>query len=75
MKNCFICKYDNIIKGNTNKMFEENGNITIIKNIPCLICANCGELYFETKILVSLEQMLENKENELEIFDYQKQVA
>ena len=56
-------------------MFEENENITIIKKIPCQICDNCGEIYFETKILIALEQILDNKKSELEIIDYQKQVA
>ena len=56
-------------------MYDENINIIIIKNIPCLVCENCGEIYFETNILVSSEKIVNDKKSKLEIIDYQKKVA
>ena len=70
MKKCFICKHDKITKGFTNKMFEDKGNIIIIKEIPCLICENCDEIYFESDIIKRLEQLLDQNVSELEIINY-----
>lgn len=75
MKKCFICNHDKITKGFTNKMFDGKGNILIIKEIPSLVCENCGEVYFKTDIMKKLEQLLDQNVCELEIINYQKKVA
>jgi len=51
-------------------MFESDGRIIIVKGIPALICANCGEIYFETSVMKKLESILSHSFGELEIISY-----
>lgn len=74
MKKCFVCGHDTINHSMTNKMIEENGHFVIVKDVPCLICANCGEIYFETEVMLKLESILKRNVSELEIINY-RQVA
>lgn len=70
MKKCFVCKHTQINPGRVNKMFESEGRIIIVKGIPALICANCGEIYFETSVMKKLESILSHSFGELEIISY-----
>lgn len=72
MKKCFVCGHNNINPGLTNKMLEEKEHIVIIKEIPCLICENCGEIYFETSVIQKLEKIVSVNASELEIINFQK---
>mgnify|MGYP001393671012 CR=1 FL=1 len=74
MKKCFVCGHDTINQSFTNKMIEEKGNFVIVKDVPCLICANCGEIYFDTEVMLKLENILNRNVSELEIINY-RQVA
>jgi len=67
MKKCFVCGHEKIYPGFANKMFEDNGHLIIIKEIPCLICENCGEIYFNTDTMLSLEKIINRCASELEI--------
>ena len=55
-------------------MLEDNGHFVIVKDVPCLVCANCGEIYFETDVILKLENILNRNVSELEIISY-RQVA
>ena len=72
MKKCFVCKHDVISPGKTTKLFENEGRLVIIKDIPALICENCGEIYFETDVMEKLEIILSKTPGELEVISYQK---
>ncbi len=72
MKKCFVCAHDRLDRGYTNKMLESNGNIIIIKEIHCIVCSNCGEIYFETDVMVKLENILKMNVSELEVVNFQK---
>ena len=74
MKKCFVCGHNIINSGFTNKMLEDKGNFLIIKDVPSLICANCGEIYLETEVMLKLESILSRNISELEIINY-RQVA
>ncbi len=74
MKQCFVCGHNIINSGFTNKMLEDKGNFLIIKDVPSLICANCGEVYLETEVMLKLEGILSRNISELEIVNY-RQVA
>ncbi len=74
MKKCFVCGHETINHGFTNKMLEDNGHFIIVKDVPCLVCANCGEIYFETDVILKLENILNRNISELEIISY-RQVA
>lgn len=74
MKKCFVCGHDVIKNSMSNKMLEVKGNFIIVKDVPSLICANCGEIYFETDVMIKLEQVMSSNVSELEIISF-RQVA
>lgn len=74
MKKCFVCGHDEIRNGFVNQMLEENGHFIIVKDVPGIICANCGEVYFETDVMLKLELVMSRNVSELEIISF-RQVA
>ena len=75
MKRCFVCKHDGIKHGTSSRMFELDDGIVIIKNVPCLVCQNCGETYLETKTVIEMERIINARHGELELLDYSRLVA
>jgi YgiT-type zinc finger domain-containing protein len=74
MKKCFVCGHGVVNHGMTNEMLEDNGHFIIVKDVPCLVCANCGEIYLETDVMRTLEGLLSRNISELEVVNY-KSVA
>jgi len=75
--NCPICKEGITVNGKTTVTVERNGAIIFFKNVPALICNNCGESYFESSIskhLFLLANEAFDKGTELEIIKL-KEVA
>ncbi len=46
---CVICKTGTTHTGKTNTLFEREGSFVIVKDIPALVCSQCGEAYFDEK--------------------------
>lgn len=51
---CVICKQGNTEVGKTTVTLEREGVTLVFKDVPALICANCGEAYVEEKISAAL---------------------
>lgn len=45
---CSVCHNGVCRKGFTTQTFEKNGVITVFKNVPAMICDNCGMKYFDS---------------------------
>ncbi len=43
---CFSCNSDTTKPGFTDHVVTHNGDIIIVKNVPCEECVKCGEKYF-----------------------------
>ena len=71
MKKCFVCGHSIINPGVTNKLLEEKGHMVIVKEIPCMVCENCGEIYFKTPVIQKLEKIVSVNTSELEIIHFQ----
>lgn len=46
---CVICKTGTTHAGKTNTLFEREGSFVIVKDIPAVVCSQCGEAYFDEK--------------------------
>ena len=46
MEICNVCGSKHFIEQKVNKIYEIEGVPNIVKDIPALVCANCGEKYF-----------------------------
>jgi YgiT-type zinc finger domain-containing protein len=46
---CSVCHNGICKKGFTTQTFEKKGVITVFKNVPAMICENCGMKYFDAE--------------------------
>lgn len=74
---CFRCKGDVENKLKTHAATLDNC-VIIIKNVPALVCGQCGEVYFTDCVMQKLEAIIDRLENiikEVAIVDYADNVA
>lgn len=47
---CTICKNGETSAGSVTFTLEKDGVIIVFKNVPALVCQNCGDFYLTTEI-------------------------
>ena len=74
---CYYCK-GRMETGTVNFMTDID-NFIIIKNVPGLVCSQCGEALFNMETSIRLEEMVNSIramfKTEVAIVDYNKNVA
>ena len=73
---CIMCK-GNVIKTNRTYIQEFDNCIIIIKNVPALVCSQCGEVYYSDEIAEKLEEIVDRLQvivKDVAIFEYDKVV-
>ena len=74
---CFHCKGDTEQKLKTHAITLEKC-VIIIKNVPSLVCRQCGEVYFTDNVMKKLEAIIDKLESiikEVAIVDYADNAA
>ena len=74
---CFMCKGNTEHKCKTHAITLEEC-VIIVKNVPSLVCSQCGETYFEDDVMAKLERIVDRLESiikEVAIVDYADNVA
>lgn len=51
---CPICKHGETGNGTASMTLERGSAILVFKNVPALICNNCGEEFFNDDITTSI---------------------
>ena len=77
MTDCFRCKGTTEPKQKTHTITLDEC-VIIVKNVPALICKQCGEAYFTDDVMQNLEVIVDKLENlikEVAIVDYTENVA
>ena len=49
---CVICQHGYTEKSFTTVTLERNQSVLVFKQVPADICDNCGEVYWDLKILI-----------------------
>ena len=73
---CIMCK-GSVIESKHTFIHEFDNCIIIIKNVPALVCAQCGEVYYSDEIAEKLEEIvnrLQTMVKDVAIFEYDKVV-
>lgn len=70
---CFFCKGQTVEK--TTKFIVDLGPcVVIVKNVPALVCQQCGEASYSSEVAQQLEKIVEAVKNsimsEVAIIDY-----
>ena len=71
-----MCK-GNVTETKHTFIQEFDNCIIIIKNVPALVCAQCGEVYFSDGIAEKLEEIVDRLQTmvkDVAIFEYDKVV-
>lgn len=74
---CFMCKGDTAPKVKTY-VANLDKCVIIIKNVPALVCSQCGEVYYTDEVAEKLEVIVDKLEKMIEdvaIVEYSKMVA
>ena len=74
---CFYCKGDTEQRLKTHAATLDS-SVIIIKNVPALVCKQCGEVYFSDAVMQKLEAIIDRLDSiikEVAIVDYTDNVA
>jgi len=70
---CVICKNGKTEQGLVTFSLERDGVIIVFKNVPALVCQNCGDFYLTeetTKLLLEKASKTAEKGVEFEIINF-----
>jgi YgiT-type zinc finger domain-containing protein len=74
---CFLCKGETEQRLKTHAVTLDKC-VIIVKNVPALVCKQCGETYFTDDVMKNLEEIVDKLESiikEVAIVDYADNVA
>lgn len=60
---CASCSYGEMLKTTTTHTVDIDGNIIVVKNVPCNECNHCGSVFYDDKTASKLEKIV-NKEKQ-----------
>ena len=60
---CPICKHGETFSGTASMTLERGSAMLVFKNVPALICNNCGEEFFNDDITASILKQAESAVN------------
>ena len=72
MMHCFMCK-GNLYESLTTYMIDLGSTIVIIKNVPSLVCEQCGEVSYSDEVAQELEKIInkiKNTTTEIVVLNY-----
>jgi HTH-type transcriptional regulator / antitoxin MqsA len=75
MSNCHICGSNHFTEELVKEIFEINGKLILVENIPAKVCSRCGEITFSSQTAESIRLMLNNnhtspKKMEIDVFAF-----
>ncbi len=69
---CVICRQAELQEGTGTSIFEHNGMTLVIKDVPKLVCPNCGEEYTDEETTERLLQIAQDAEQSGVLTDVRK---
>lgn len=72
---CVICKQAHLREGKGTPIFERDGMVLVIKDVPKLVCPNCGEEYTDEQTTEQLLQIAEVAERTGVLTDVRRYTA
>jgi len=52
---CSFCSNTHLTPKTTRYIYQQNGKMLFVQQVPCLECNDCGEQYFEIEVLKQIE--------------------
>ncbi len=70
---CVICKNGTMNDGHVTVTLQRDESIIVVKNVPALVCENCGEYTLNEDVAARVMQIAEesvSKHVEIEVLNY-----
>ena len=64
MNTCFLCK-GHLVNELTTFMVDLGNCIVIVRNVPSLVCSQCGETSYTDEVAERLEQIVNSVRNSM----------
>ena len=61
MMKCILCKTGDLQEGTTTVTLERDATIVVFKQVPALVCNQCGESYTDEETTAKLLQIVEEE--------------
>ncbi|MDD3410816.1 MAG: type II toxin-antitoxin system MqsA family antitoxin [Eubacteriales bacterium] len=74
---CLFCKED-MQPGKTAHVVELQNCVVVVRNVPCLKCEQCGEVFLSGKVVKTLEHIvstLQSAMTEVAVVNYPDKAA
>jgi len=71
---CSICQADEVAEANVSLTFERGRTTVVVKDVPGLVCPNCGEEHVNEEIAAHALEVAEraaSSGSEVEVLHYQ----
>lgn len=75
--NCFLCKGD-MESQNVTHTADLGHCIVIVKNVPAMVCTQCGEVWYSGTVMKQLEKIVDTLDKaitEIAVVNYSDKVA
>jgi len=72
---CVICKNGELIEGTTIVTLKQDATILVFKDVPALVCDQCGEAYIDDGVSRHLHQVLADKAQKGQASEFVQYVA
>ena len=72
---CKYCKGGKYVESTTTHVVDYKNHLIIVRNVPCMECEQCGDIYFSMEIARRLEQIVNEAKKlaqEISIIDYRQ---
>jgi len=60
--NCVLCK-GTMHNGTTHFPIDRDSQFLLVKNVPALICEQCGEMFIDDKVYQKIEEIVNSVQN------------
>jgi YgiT-type zinc finger domain-containing protein len=73
MMHCVICKQDETRPGTATVTLERDGATVVMKQVPAMVCDNCGEYYLDeamTERVLAMGEQAGSQGAEIETSEY-----
>ena len=72
---CMYCKCDEFVDSLTSHVVNHKNCLIIIRNVPCVACAQCGEKYYTDEVAQRLDKIVSGAKKfaqEISVIDYRQ---
>lgn len=65
---CVICKTGHTEPSMSSTVFDQDGRVIVVRDVPAQVCQQCGETYFSKEVTAQIyEQVMQVMEGDTEV--------